>query len=102
MAVRPESDLQRRFLSGKIIIPYTPDTLSAPSYSEQEQECCVRKTADETVTQSKEFITLMASYRFPSFRALAKMFYEKSGNQQYDTKRRICYTDDILPPSSSR
>ncbi|WP_277098219.1 hypothetical protein [Dialister invisus] len=62
----------------------------------------MRKTGSETVTQSKESITLMASYRFPSFRALAKMFYEKSGNQQYDTKRRICYTDDILPPSSSR
>lgn len=56
---------------------------------------------DETVTQSK-VITRMTSYRFPSFRALAKTFYEKSGNQQYDTKRRICYTDDILPPSFSR
>ncbi|WP_303226916.1 hypothetical protein [Dialister invisus] len=39
----------------------------------------MRKTADETVTQSKESITLMASYRFPSFRALAKCFMRKAG-----------------------
>lgn len=60
------------FLSGRIIIPYPPDTLSAPSYSEQEQECCVRKTADETVTQSKEFITLMASYQLPVIQSFGK------------------------------
>ena len=32
----------------------------------------VRKTADETVTQSKEFITFMASYRLPVIQSFGK------------------------------
>ena len=40
-------------------------------------------------------------FRTPSFRALAKILCEKDGNQQCVTKRRICYSDDSLPSSSS-
>ena len=40
-------------------------------------------------------------FRTPSFRALERIPYEKAGRQQYDTKRRICYSDDSLPSSSS-
>ncbi|WP_273013918.1 hypothetical protein, partial [Dialister invisus] len=41
-------------------------------------------------------------FHTPSFRALVKIPYEKAGGQQYDTKRRICYLDDVLPFSSPR
>ena len=39
-------------------------------------------------------------FRTPSFRADTGMLCGNKGTQQYDTKRRICYLDDVLPFSS--
>ncbi|MEF2673370.1 MAG: hypothetical protein U0M86_02210 [Dialister invisus] len=38
----------------------------------------------------------MTPYRPLSFRALGEMLCENDGKQQYDTKRRIYYSGDIL------
>ena len=49
-------------------------TLSFNRHSERWQECCSRKTGNRTVTQSKESMILMTSYRFPHHRYRAFTF----------------------------
>ena len=44
----------------------------------------------------------MTPYRPQSFWTVARMLCGKDGKQQYDTKRRIYYSGDILPFSSLR